>query len=939
MEVVLDSYDPLLDPSYRAVANWAQSYAGLKSLSIAPLSHSAWLLFDLKTTDPVLVSHWTLVPHRDPSLQMWLASNFRMITVNLKEVDDHPLVTPFPLEKPTSICLLVTQDITIPTLVKAAKDVIRMMTGTTRKLVATMAVDTTMTNSRARLFPENMLPRDVKMREYTLEVGVQKEVKASFVTKFPTIRNLKPELGENAAPIAKAWEKLSLIVRNKATRFWHKGLLATMLSDDYWNFAVAKVAESISAQKMRTMLIPVPVTSWWFQRIVRQAVMDITALKTNASAFDETHMGRIYGSWKASTKKINSSDRRRAMDIRKRIGIPHFSAGQPEEAAQMIAKLVATTCDHMPNMLTLLKTGSKLGLDAADHPFWREILKKDLISLWPHPKSVPPSGKKGRIRMNHTFPSYLREHPAAYFKTKYVFEEVGGKLSPINEMLNSILELKSHESEVSADAVHQWLKNIDRHREEFCLPELMTGTFAGPSAATALNQMRQEDRWLLKMTYANASAHGGLEPHPWFHLIEKVALPKKMSDLAWRIPDSYWTSNNDNIEKSRAKKFKFMANKTAKCITLAVYFAQHAKAKLVEPEILEIMEFSALLSAERPFQQMKVIAYTEAGNLSLTTAEYFWNPMRRWSHLTKMTACHEVMAANGGSPAGVLTIWAHAYPGQGKMSVVFHLSPEDAELAEPKTELSHDQNQLLGTLKRKVAELNCKSGAQWQMAVRKIKWTAMKLGKHTVILASSQEAEEEVLNLATQPNGAENKEDNETRISLRETFITAMAENGKEPSNEDLAGVLMPILVSLVEENHELGTFFWKRTTLKDRQGWKSNAIIYSQIAIVAPGQLRHLRDLRDWGLAHMGGRMNSKTELERAERILCEFEKIQESGGVSRTTMGWIAVFTAEPEQIVKPSWLESVSVLGLGECPELRPFNTGPIWSLEKQKGKLRT
>ena len=99
----------------------------------------------------------------------------------------------------------------------------------------------------------------------------------------------------------------------------------------------------------------------------------------------------------------------------------------------------------------------------------------------------------------------------------------------------------------------------------------------------------------------------------------------------------------------------------------------------------------------------------------------------------------------------------------------------------------------------------------------------------------------------------------------------------------------------------------------------------------MAPGELRHLRDLRDWGLAHMGGRMNSKSELERAQRILHEFGKVQPSGGVSRATLGILAVFTASSTNIVKPSWLELVSVLGLGTCPELSPFNAGPIWTLE--------
>jgi hypothetical protein len=42
----------------------------------------------------------------------------------------------------------------------------------------------------------------------------------------------------------------------------------------------------------------------------------------------------------------------------------------------MIAKLVATVGNYIPDMLTLLNNRSKLGLDAANHPFWKEILRK-----------------------------------------------------------------------------------------------------------------------------------------------------------------------------------------------------------------------------------------------------------------------------------------------------------------------------------------------------------------------------------------------------------------------------------------------------------------------------------------------------------------------------------------------------------------------------------
>ena len=134
-----------------------------------------------------------------------------MVAVKLIKGEDVANNLPFPLQKPTTIHLLVTQDITFPTLVKAAKYVVRMITGTTKKLIVSLSEPSSL---RTRVFPENALPRDVKMREFTMTIGVRNEVKMSIVAKLPTIKNLKPDLEKDAVPIARAWEKLSLIVRN-----------------------------------------------------------------------------------------------------------------------------------------------------------------------------------------------------------------------------------------------------------------------------------------------------------------------------------------------------------------------------------------------------------------------------------------------------------------------------------------------------------------------------------------------------------------------------------------------------------------------------------------------------------------------------------------------------------------------------------------------------
>jgi hypothetical protein len=82
---------------------------------------------------------------------------------------------------------------------------------------------------------------------------------------------------------------------------------------------------------------------------------------------------------------------------------------------------------------------------------------------------------------------------------------------------------------------------------------------------------------LVQMTFTNVSSRCQLEPHPWFHLIQDKALPGPLSDLAWRIPEYYWDPEDLMISTSKSKLYKFMANRVAKCVAHATYYAVHER--------------------------------------------------------------------------------------------------------------------------------------------------------------------------------------------------------------------------------------------------------------------------------------------------------------------------------------------------------------------------
>lgn len=257
----------------------------------------------------------------------------------------------------------------------------------------------------------------------------------------------------------------------------------------------------------------------------------------------------------------------------------------------------------------------------------------------------------------------------------------------------------------------------------FCIPALESANWL-QTPNLEIKDVDQQSRWLLKQTFTNATKASLLEQHPWFEIIESTALPLDTSDLAWRIPQYYWESGVAKIDNNATKKFKFMANKTAKCVALAIFYAKYGKHRRNDPKIAEIMEFAAILSAERPFDQLKIMANTEADNLGASTAEFFRNPMDRWSALSEMALEKNVLCTNYTKPEETLVIWAHAIPEQGETTIHFSIAEVDKNRIEPKAVENAENAKNRATLKRKLAELNMREGIKWQMTVRKAKLLA-----------------------------------------------------------------------------------------------------------------------------------------------------------------------------------------------------------------------
>ena len=159
-----------------------------------------------------------------------------------------------------------------------------------------------------------------------------------------------------------------------------------------------------------------------------------------------------------------------------------------------------------------------------------------------------------------------------------------------------------------------------------------------------------------------------------------------------------------------------------------------------------------------------------------------------------------------------------------------------------------------------------------------------------------------------------------------------------QPTQEERTGITMPVLVTLIEENARTGTFYWNRTAFKNRVGPRTDALVPLPVKVVAPGIITDLRAFHDWGLAHLGKRAETRSVRVRAGKIEKRFEKTEiwklDQGGITRAVVHALVAIDPSSNNLLVPTWLETISVLGLGVTPGVRAFNAGPTWELPARK-----
>lgn len=464
-KLLTNSYDPVLDPCYRLARGWAETFQEtLKDLGMIPLTKKSVLIFRTAEFEPAQTNYWSFTPHKDPTLLLKLASSFRLAELNIKSGPDP---SRFPLEADGKVITLLSEDITVPELTDAAKNVARLISGTEMKISAQRP------KNAAGKFAEDEKFTERKRRKpaFSIELTVNAQVRSSFKEEFPHIPSLNPDLGKEYEAFTNVWEKLTRTACQTSTRFWHKGHLATMLSDDYWNYAVTKVAARITRSRLRTLLHPAPVTQWWLQKLVTWAAMDMLAFNATEGWMPKIadkpaeFMELVYANWSATDRYLAEKDRQKAVNIRNMIGIPPFSAGQTQIAALMLAKLYYWVGKSLPSMASLLMGQGRVALDAADHPFWRKRLVESMTALWPARNQVPRSGKYGRVLFQADF-RFTIEEAATHHSLKYAFAENAKPtqlINPINGIIHKVLSTRDAVISRNTDEIMHWLHAIQSY--------------------------------------------------------------------------------------------------------------------------------------------------------------------------------------------------------------------------------------------------------------------------------------------------------------------------------------------------------------------------------------------------------------------------------------------------------------------------------------------
>ena len=104
------------------------------------------------------------------------------------------------------------------------------------------------------------------------------KVSTSYKGRFPLIPDLKVNFQKLPEGLVSCWQELAAVTGKVPVFYWHKGIFTSMLSDEYWSYAVAEVAAQLSENKLKSLLYPAPVTRWWFIKLVTWAAMDMVAI-------------------------------------------------------------------------------------------------------------------------------------------------------------------------------------------------------------------------------------------------------------------------------------------------------------------------------------------------------------------------------------------------------------------------------------------------------------------------------------------------------------------------------------------------------------------------------------------------------------------------------------------------------------------------------------
>jgi hypothetical protein len=142
------------------------------------------------------------------------------------------------------------------------------------------------------------------------------------------------------------------------------------------------------------------------------------------------------------------------------------------------------------------------------------------------------------------------------------------KTSPLNQVLESILESHQKMGRATNDRIVAWVREVNRRFEEYSLPSLTKLSWA-ETPKMDMDEATHENRWFLNQGFTNIISKAELLPHTWFNLVRDKSLPDLDSDLASMAPKYFWSASDKTIDLSSSRAFKFKANRAAKCMALA----------------------------------------------------------------------------------------------------------------------------------------------------------------------------------------------------------------------------------------------------------------------------------------------------------------------------------------------------------------------------------